>query len=93
MSGKEAMGDFVIFCGKLDQNGFIPSSTSRPPRKVNCVTFVVRIDCDEPSSMCTIQLAEELERPDLLGRPWRIQGRAWELNTGHLRGRIHKVGI
>ena len=55
------MSGFVVSYGKLDQSGFISGEISRPLREVNRMTFVVRVDGDEASTVHTLQLAEELK--------------------------------
>jgi len=61
------VSEFVLHWSKLDQNGFlVPSGTDRPPSEVTSMTFVIRINGNEPSTEHTIQLAEELEHGEAL---------------------------
>jgi len=81
--GKQEMSSFVVLWSKLDQNGFlIPGSSNRPPRKVKPVTLIIRVNGNEPSTVHTIQLAEELEHGEVLRVRLRwIRSRVREFNT------------
>ena len=61
----------------------IPSRTGgRPPRKVKSMTFIIRINGNEPSTMHAIQPAGELEHREVLRvRLQWIRSRVLELNT------------
>ena len=79
------MSGFVVSYGKLDQSGFISGEISRPLREVNRMTFVVRVDGDEASTVHTLQLAEELKCGYFLGGGGLrgVRSRARELHIRH----------